>query len=75
MVFLFMNEYVFLCVEFFWEYMVRLVSVRFGMEIVCYEFSISYERVFFEDWGRDYYGVGVVGMVRLVSVWFGVESI
>ncbi|KAK0671100.1 hypothetical protein QBC41DRAFT_354486 [Cercophora samala] len=57
------------------EYMARPASVRPGMETVRYEPSTSYERVPFEDRGRDYYGAGAAGTVRSASVRPGAESI
>ncbi|KAK4204102.1 hypothetical protein QBC40DRAFT_337094 [Triangularia verruculosa] len=55
------------------EYMARPASVRPGMEGVRYEPSASYDRVPFEDRGRDFYG-GSTG-VRSASVRPGAEPI
>lgn len=70
-----MNEYVPSRAEPPREYMARPASVRPGMETVRYEPSTSYERVPFEDRGRDYYGAGAAGTVRSASVRPGAESI
>ncbi|KAK4181903.1 hypothetical protein QBC36DRAFT_316855 [Triangularia setosa] len=56
------------------EYTARPASVRPGMETVRYEAGTGYERVAFEDRGRDFYG-GIGGGVRSASVRPGVEPI